>query len=42
MSRMILRDIVDFYLDVTHTPEYVNSGVPFLSVKDISGGNLDL
>lgn len=37
---MRLDELVDIYLGVTHTPEYVNSGVPFLSVKDISGGKI--
>ena len=31
---------MDIYLGVTHTPEYVFNGVPFLSVKDISGGKI--
>ena len=32
--------MADIYLGVTHTPEYVFDGVPFLSVKDISGGKI--
>ena len=28
-------------LGFTHTPTYVDEGVPFLSVKDISGGEID-
>jgi len=35
-----LKELVDIYLGVTHTPEYVENGVPFLSVKDISGGKI--
>ena len=33
--------IVQIYLGLTHTPDYVNKGVPFYSVKDISSGGLD-
>jgi type I restriction enzyme S subunit len=32
-----LESIGNFYLGLTYTPEYVNEGVPFLSVKDIRG-----
>lgn len=35
-----LKEFVDIYLGVTHTPEYVEKGIPFLSVKDISGGKI--
>ena len=35
-----LKELVDIYLGVTHTPEYVEKGVPFLSVKDISSGKI--
>lgn len=35
-----MKDLVDIYLGVTHTPEYTTTGVPFLSVKDISGGSI--
>ena len=38
MDKVKLKELVDIYLGVTHTPEYVLSGVPFLSVKDISNG----
>ena len=41
MHLVKLKDLVDIYLGVTHTPEYTTSGVPFLSVKDISGGKID-
>lgn len=40
MEIVQLKDLTDIYLGVTHTPEYVWDGVPFLSVKDISGGNI--
>ena len=33
--------IVQICLGLTHTPGYVNKGVPFYSVKDISSGGLD-
>ena len=33
--------IVQICLGLTHTPEYVEHGVPFYSVKDISAGGLD-
>jgi len=33
--------VVQIYLGLTHTPDYVNKGVPFYSVKDISSGGLD-
>lgn len=41
MELIKLKDLVDIYLGVTHTPEYTTTGVPFLSVKDISGGSID-
>ena len=38
-----LKDISEICLGLTHTPKYVEGdGVPFVSVKDISGGHLDL
>lgn len=40
MEKEQLKDLTDIYLGVTHTPEYVWNGVPFLSVKDISGGDI--
>ena len=40
MNTVQLSELVEIYLGVTHTPEYVFSGVPFLSVKDISGGEI--
>lgn len=40
MEKAKLCELVDIYLGVTHTPEYVFNGVPFLSVKDISGGKI--
>ena len=41
MEFVSLGSIVDIYLGITHTPEYVNEGIPFLSVKDISKGKID-
>ena len=35
-----LGDIAYIGLGFTHTPEYVDNGVPFLSVKDISSGTI--
>jgi type I restriction enzyme S subunit len=35
-----LGDICNFYLGLTYTPKYVDEGVPFLSVKDITKGYL--
>jgi len=40
MGIVKLKELVDIYLGVTHTPEYVFKGVPFLSVKDISDGEI--
>ena len=40
MGKVKLCELADIYLGVTHTPEYVFDGVPFLSVKDISGGKI--
>lgn len=40
MEKVQLQDLTDIYLGVTHTPQYVFEGVPFLSVKDISGGEI--
>ncbi len=41
MKTVKLNELVDIYLGLTHTPEYVSQGVPFLSVKDISNGKID-
>ena len=41
MEYLKLKDVADIYLGLTHTPKYVDSGIPFLPVKDISGGNID-
>ena len=41
MEKLQLKELVDIYLGVTHTPKYVYAGVPFLSVKDISGGQIN-
>lgn len=40
MAKVKLNELANIYLGVTHTPEYVFEGVPFLSVKDISGGKI--
>ena len=40
MEKVKLNELADIYLGVTHTPEYVYEGVPFLSVKDISSGKI--
>ena len=40
MEKVKLIELANIYLGVTHTPEYVLEGVPFLSVKDISGGKI--
>lgn len=34
--------LVEICLGLTHTPTYVDSGVPFISVKDMSSGYLDM
>lgn len=40
MKTIKLSELVYIYLGVTHTPEYVFDGVPFLSVKDVSNGTI--
>lgn len=35
-----LGEVCKICLGLTHTPKYINKGVPFISVKDISGGKL--
>ncbi len=40
MDKVLLKELVDIYLGVTHTPSYVDKGIPFLSVKDISSGKI--
>ena len=40
MAKVKLNELANIYLGVTHTPEYVFEGVPFISVKDISGGKI--
>ena len=37
-----LKELVYIGLGFTHTPQYVEKGVPFISVKDISSGYIDL
>lgn len=41
MEYIKLKNVAQIYLGLTHTPKYVERGVPFLSVKDISGGKID-
>ena len=41
MEYIQLKEIVDIYLGLTHTPKYVEKGIPFLSVKNISDGKID-
>ena len=36
-----IQNITQICLGLTHTPKYVESGIPFYSVKDISSGGLD-
>lgn len=36
-----LGDVTKICLGLTHTPKYVEQGVPFLSVKDISKGHIN-
>ncbi len=39
---MTIDDVAEIYLGITHTPEYVNEGVTFISAKNTSGDYLDL
>ena len=39
---MTIDDVAEIYLGMTHTPTYVDSGVMFISAKNISGDFLDL
>ena len=36
-----IQNVTQICLGLTHTPKYVESGIPFYSVKDISSGELD-
>tara|TARA_R110001592_G_scaffold162584_2_gene395975 strand:+ start:100022 stop:101299 length:1278 start_codon:yes stop_codon:yes gene_type:complete len=36
-----LKDISRFFLGLTYTPQYVDEGIPFLSVKDIKNGTIN-
>ncbi len=36
-----LKELSNFFLGLTYTPDYVPEGVPFLSVKDIRNGNIN-
>ena len=40
MEIVKLKELTGIYLGVTHTPEYVSEGIPFLSVKNISDGEI--
>lgn len=40
-KKVKVKDIADIYLGLTYTPNYVSNGVPFLSVKDIHGGEIN-
>jgi len=37
-----IEDVAEIYLGITHTPNYVDDGVIFISAKNISGDFLDL
>ncbi len=39
---MTIDDVAEIYLGITHTPEYVEEGVTFISAKNTSGDFLDL
>ena len=39
---MTVDDVAEIYLGITHTPEYVEEGVTFISAKNTSGDFLDL
>jgi type I restriction enzyme S subunit len=39
---MTIDDVAEIYLGITHTPEYVDEGVTFISAKNTSGDFLDL
>ena len=41
LRKGVLKDVADIFLGLTHTPEYVDYGKPFLSVRDISSGYID-
>ena len=41
MEKIKLKNIVEIFLGLTHTPKYVETGIPFLSVRDISNGSID-
>lgn len=36
-----IKDIAEIFLGLTYTPQYVQEGVPFLSVKDLDGDKLN-
>ena len=39
---MTVDDVAEIYLGITHTPEYVEEGITFISAKNTSGDFLDL
>ena len=39
---LTIDDVAEIYLGITHTPEYVDEGVTFISAKNTSGDFLDL
>ena len=42
LSYKTIDDVAEIYLGITHTPEYVDDGVVFISAKNTSGDFLDL
>ena len=40
-EKLKVRDVSKIYLGLTHTPQYIDNGIPFLSVKNISAGKID-
>ena len=42
LSYETIDDVAEIYLGITHTPNYVDSGVMFISAKNTSGDFLDL
>jgi type I restriction enzyme, S subunit len=41
LNKVGFADLGDIKIGLTHKPDYINSGVPFLSSKNISGGFID-
>lgn len=40
-EKLKVQDVSKIYLGLTHTPQYIDNGIPFLSVKNISAGKID-